>query len=762
MSLLKFAQISARFKTHRYPLLPPIYHAGSRWGTAVLFLALGGMPARAAAQAEAPKGEPSTRAVLQEYRRATLAAPGDRSRGQRLFEDVSRTRCASCHSIGGPGPTPGPDLSGLGGGRASREEILDAILEPSSRIHPDYASTVVALKSGQVVQGILRPLSDLEVEVVTSATETVKLARSDIEEQSPSRESIMPTGFHVILSPTEMADLLAYLGTLGPPTSGSLREAMNPRDIPRATEPVRFLPIIDRNAPFQRPVWFGSLPGHPENVVVLEMQRGRIWRIERNGGQRTLFGDVLSETTPGELTGLTSLAFHPDFVRNRRYFLKMHTPRGQGRLAVQIVERKATADGLRDAGEPSKVLLRIPVVSDIHNGGHLAFGPDGFLYVGMGDTGPQGDPRGHGQDLSTLLGKIHRIDVDHAEGDRPYAIPADNPFREQAGARPEIWAYGFREPWRFTFDSSTGELWVGDVGQGLYEEVSIVRRGENHGWNVLEGFRPFSDRFLNNNAPKVPPVFAYHHRVGVSVTGGFVYRGRKNPSLAGKYIFGDFETRRVWALEQRNRMLTSMIEIGVAPDRIASFGQDAEGEIYLVGLDRGLIYEIDATSADLTPALPAREVVITSRNEAIPWKATETEPAVEWSRDDFDDSSWRELPGGFGTRGTPGSVVRSEWRTGDIWLRREFTLPAVDTRNLALLVHHDENAEIYLNGVLAARLPRFTADYEEVAISAEARAALRPGKNRLAVHCHQTGGGQYIDVGIVENRSRPASAPNPR
>src|SRR5262249_52768864 len=151
--------------------------------------------------------------------------------------------------------------------------------------------------------------------------------------------------------------------------------------------------------------------------------------------------------------------------------------------------------GLRDSGEPSKTVLEIPVFSEIHNGGHLAFGPDGFLYIGMGDTGPQEDPRGHGQDLFTLLGKMSRIDVDHREGGRHYAIPPDNPFRDKPGARPEVWALGFREPWRFTFDRATGDLWIGDVGQGLYEEVTIARKGENHGWNVFEGFRSFSDRY---------------------------------------------------------------------------------------------------------------------------------------------------------------------------------------------------------------------------------------------------------------------------
>lgn len=718
-----------------------------------MVLLLAAIPAMAQNQDAAGAGGDG--AKLQEYRRAVLAARGDAGRGRRLFEDAQKTRCATCHALGGKGPAIGPDLSSLGGGRISPSEILDAILEPSAKIHPDYASTTVALTSGRVLQGLVRPVSETEVDVVTSATETVRIARSEIEEQSPSKVSLMPPGLHETIAPGEMADLLTYLVSVEPPGSGSLREAVNPRDIARATSPVAFRPIDLEGSPFQRPVWFGPLPGHPGTSVVVEMQRGRIWLIGGDARGRTLFADVLGETIPGELTGLTSLAFHPDFVHNRRYFLKMHVPRGGGRLAVQVVERKATPDGLRDSGEPSKLVLRIPVFTEIHNGGHLAFGPDGFLYAGMGDTGPQNDPRGHGQDLGTLLGKLSRIDVDRGEGDRPYAIPPGNPFRDRPEARPEIWAAGFREPWRFSFDPPTGDLWVGDVGQGLYEEVTIARVGENHGWNVFEGVRPFSDRFAKPGIRYVPPVFAYHHRVGVSVTGGFVYRGKKNPALVGKYIFGDFEMRRVWALEQRDRVATSIVEIGRAPDRVASFGLDDEGEIFVVGLDRGLIYRIDASEADLTPAQPAREVVSTARNGEARWSRTEARPEADWAREAFDDSSWSQALGGFGTRGTPGAVVRSDWRSPDIWLRRTFTLPGAAPQALRLSVHHDEDAEIYLNGVLAARLRGFTSDYDEVAITDEARAALRPGKNLLAVHCHQTGGGQYIDVGIVETPSRP-------
>jgi glucose/arabinose dehydrogenase len=567
----------------------------------------------------------------------------------------------------------------------------------------------------------------------------------------------MPAGLHERLAPGEMADLIACLADLGPSGAGSAREALDPREIPRAARPIAFRPTHDRASAFHRPVWFGPLPGHAGTNVVVEMQRGRIWLVdgEGSGARRRLFADLGAETTPGELTGITSLAFHPDFVRNRRYFLKHHSPRGSGRLAVLVVERRAAQDGLSDAGGASKVVLKIPVFSEIHNGGHIAFGPDGFLYIGMGDTGPQEDPRGHGQDLGVFLGKMLRIDVDESSGDRPYAIPADNPFRDRSGALPEIWARGFREPWRFSFDPPTGDLWVGDVGQGQYEEVTIPRAGENHGWNVFEGHRRHSDRFASRDAEYVPPVFAYSHRVGPSVTGGFVYRGSKLPALVGKYVFGDYESRRVWALEQRDRRATSIVEIGRAPDRITSFGLDHNGEIHMLGYDTGVIYRLDPSGADLAAAGPAREVVSTSRREPAAWRFTTSRPSVAWTEPGFDDSSWDERPGGFGTRGTPGSNVRTEWRTPNIWLRRAFTLPdGIDPASLALLVHHDEDAEIYLNGVLAARLPGYGRDYDEAAIDDAARATIRPGRNTLAVHCRQVNGGQYIDVGLVDSSGR--------
>jgi glucose/arabinose dehydrogenase len=242
-------------------------------------------------------------------------------------------------------------------------------------------------------------------------------------------------------------------------------------------------------------------------------------------------------------------------------------------------------------------LWQVAATTQDHTGGCLGFGPDGFLYIAMGDTGPQQDPQGHGQDLATHLGKILRIDVDRADAGLPYAIPAGNPFRHRPGARPEIWAYGFREPWRFSFDPVTGDLWVGDVGQDRVEEVTIVRRGENHGWNVYEGFEPFSNRYRREGETYLPPVFAYRRKYGNSITGGYVYRGDKRSSFYGVYICGDYTSHRIFGLKQSDRTLQVVREIGAAPQNIASFATDERGEIYLVGYE-GMIYQLDLTGTN--------------------------------------------------------------------------------------------------------------------------------------------------------------------
>jgi len=324
---------------------------------------------------------------------------------------------------------------------------------------------------------------------------------------------------------------------------------------------------------------------------VVEHETGKIWLLEKKGAaeRKTLFLDC-GPNAPGA-HGVLALAFHPDYVRNRRFFI-VRQPVERGHFWTELLEGVADESLKRDSGRPLRELLRIDASTANHCGGGLEFGPvDHFLYLGMGDTGPQQDPHGNGQDMRLLRGKMLRIDVDHRDAGKGYAAPPDNPFVNQPGVRPEIWASGLREPWRYSFDRITGELWVGDVGQDLYEEVDIVGRGENCGWNVYEGFAPFSNRYRRAGERYAPPVFAYTRKYGVSVTGGYVYRGDRASSFYGVYIFGDFQTRRVFGLSVRDGRLDKVRQIGTAPQRIVSFAADADGQLYLLGYE-GMIYRM--------------------------------------------------------------------------------------------------------------------------------------------------------------------------
>jgi glucose/arabinose dehydrogenase len=285
------------------------------------------------------------------------------------------------------------------------------------------------------------------------------------------------------------------------------------------------------------------------------------------------------------------MAFHPQFAVNRKYYYMKHVVE-RGQFSSLVLEGEATADLRRDSSRPARLVLKLDAITNVHYGGSLMFGPDGYLYVGMGDTGPQEDPQGHGQNVQLLLGKILRIDVDHAPAGPGYTVPVDNPFVGRPGYRPEIWAYGLREPWRFSFDRSAGDLWVGDVGQDRYEEIDLVRCGENMGWNVWEGFEPFSNRYKRDGEQYVPPVFAYRRKFGPSVTGGFVYRGSRAPSFIGVYVFGDYESKRIFGLTHAGRRLAAVRQLATAPERVVSFGQDVEGELYVVGYE-GTIYRLN-------------------------------------------------------------------------------------------------------------------------------------------------------------------------
>jgi glucose/arabinose dehydrogenase len=376
-----------------------------------------------------------------------------------------------------------------------------------------------------------------------------------------------------------------------------------PSQIKQLDTPVALVPIHGPEHRFDRPCWAGEMPGEPGTFLICEHQSGKIWRLTlgANGAPttKTLWGDFRGEIRPGGASGLLGLAFHTKFRENRKYYLQ-HTLEVDRRIVARVSEKRASSDFTRDGGDSSRTIIDFAGSTWDHVGGGIEFGPDGFLYIGMGDTGPQTDPQGHGQDLRSPLGKMLRIDVDRAADGHAYAIPADNPFASRKdGARPEIFAFGFREPWRFSFDSLTNDLWVGDVGQDRIEEIGIVRRGENHGWNVYEGFDLFSTRFRRDDAaPFVPPVFAYNRRLGNSITGGYVFRADPKSPFYGVYICGDFNSRRLWGLKQTDRKLTAIWQIATSPELISSFARDAAGGLYVVGYD-GTIFKLDFTTAAL-------------------------------------------------------------------------------------------------------------------------------------------------------------------
>jgi hypothetical protein len=214
----------------------------------------------------------------------------------------------------------------------------------------------------------------------------------------------------------------------------------------------------------------------------------------------------------------------------------------------------------------------------------------------MGDSAPNHDPQGHGQDLRLLLGKMLRLDVDRCDPGLAYAIPSDNPFRKRPGARAEIWAWGLREPWRFSFDAVTGDLWVADLGQERGDEVDIVRPGENYGWNVYEGFERFSDLHRREGVVYVPPIFACRRKQGTTMIGGRVFRGDPRSSFYGVYVFGDYTSKRIWGLTQENRSLKTVRQLAISPQAITEFSADERGNLYVVGYE-GMIYQLDFSGA---------------------------------------------------------------------------------------------------------------------------------------------------------------------
>jgi glucose/arabinose dehydrogenase len=330
---------------------------------------------------------------------------------------------------------------------------------------------------------------------------------------------------------------------------------------------------------FESPVYLTHAGDRSGRLFVVE-QAGRI-RILRDG--RLLprpFLDIRSRVTSGGEMGLLSVAFHPRYAENGRFYLNYTTGDGD-RLRSVIAEYRVSQDA-DVAATAERVLLEVSQPFRNHNGGLNLFGPDGMLYIGLGDGGSARDPMNNGQRLDTLLGKILRIDVD---GGTPYRVPSDNPFVGRANARGEIWAYGLRNPWRFSFDRNGGRLFVADVGQNQLEEVDIVERGKNYGWRIMEGNICHIPASGCDRSGLELPIAVYDRSGGCSISGGHVYRGTRIAGLAGRYLFGDYCSGQIWALTDAGEGRWTMGQLLSSELRITSFGEDAAGEIYV--LDQG-------------------------------------------------------------------------------------------------------------------------------------------------------------------------------
>lgn len=344
---------------------------------------------------------------------------------------------------------------------------------------------------------------------------------------------------------------------------------------------------------FKRPVWAGMPKGSSGVLWVME-QAGTIRLLDLKTGKTSEkpFLDIEERVTrQGNEQGLLGLAFAADFRDSGRYYIYYNDKKDRTVVSRFVSENKLTTDP-----NSEEILLKFDQPYRNHNGGWIDFGPDGMLYIGSGDGGAANDPKNAGQDLGTLLGKILRIDVSPEKG---YKLPADNPFLGHQGVRPEIWAYGLRNPWRCSFDRKTGDLWIGDVGQNNWEEINWMARGKgagaNYGWRLREGEIATPKNNIGGSRPdgNVEPVYVYHHGQGplegLSVTGGYVYRGPIQ-SLQGRYIFADYQLPRIWSFRIEDGKAVDLIDHSTdwKPDDgfklISSFAEDNDGQLYVISL----------------------------------------------------------------------------------------------------------------------------------------------------------------------------------
>jgi glucose/arabinose dehydrogenase len=360
------------------------------------------------------------------------------------------------------------------------------------------------------------------------------------------------------------------------------------------------------NITFDRPVALAYPDDGSRLLFVVEQHQARIWSFpnERDTRDKQLFLQLPDPINRGNEEGLLGLAFHPRYRQNGTFFVyySAHDP-GHPRRSV-VSRFKVSRDDPRKADPKSE--QRIWVSADDpyenHNGGTIVFGPDGYLYITLGDSGAANDPLTTGQNPRDWFASILRIDVDHPSDGKAYGIPADNPARRNPRCQhwaPEVYCIGLRNVWKFSFDRQTGTLWAGDVGQNEWESVCIIKNGGNYGWSIREGthpFEPFRRQRPDRGSPRLtPPVVDYSHAVGQSITGGYVYRGKALPELDGVYVYADYQSGRIWGLRERGGKAVEVKELvdlrRERPLFISSFGEDAEAELYILAFD-GYIHRL--------------------------------------------------------------------------------------------------------------------------------------------------------------------------